>query len=862
MALIGGIVRCSRPSVFGRWCRRSNGAHLSQTRHLTTNNAFFKVSEEIREAINSKKPVVALETTIYTHGFPYPENVALASHLESVVRVNGGVPATIGVLDGVARVGLNPEELIRLTSSAGNPDTLKVSRRDLAYATGLHLTQRTLNGGTTIAGTMVLAHLAGISVFATGGLGGVHRGGHVSMDVSADLTELGRTPVAVVVGGCKGFLDIGRTLEFLETQGVAVGTFADGRAENEKGKVPFPGFWCRDSGLTSPFAIRDEREAAAMVYAQNEMGLSSGILFANPIPEQHEIPRAEMEVIIEEALVLADRAGAAAMGKDNTPFVLDAIKQLSKGTSVKANRELVSANVARGTLVAREVAALQREGGWEAKTESGDDVFGRPRDQSQVGGTDRSRNGLCKADFPVSLPDSVLSPKPAPTSSHPLPSVLVAGALALDYTCTFTPFTSLPSAPTISPSPQLRTSNPSIIRQTLGGVARNVARACHLLGTPTRLVSAVADDLAGLVAKAELARQGMDGDGITFVSGGRNNGAGLGTAQYVAVNDAKGELVVGMADMRILEDESGGIGTQESSCSAIVRMVATALQPNSATAVPTPPTHLILDANLPSKTLHTLLRLAKSSFEPLTTVLEPVSAPKSTRLFPSSSSLQLPLFPDHVLDLLTPNTSELSALHSAARSTGAFDRPEWWRVIDALGIPSSGARHEFERALAHDVSAALLTSDVEGRMESLRIASELVDRGVPQMAVQLLPFAPVVLVKDGRQGVVLAMLLRREDERLSDAGQAGWVVARAAATSVVGLGGVYLRRFTVPEKVLEEDVVSVNGVGDTFLGAVVSGLAKGKKVEDTVGVAQKAAVVTLRSEEAVGIGLAELRGEV
>lgn len=172
-----------------------------------------------------------------------------------------GIPATIGILDGVAKVGFDPEELIRLVSTAGHKDTLKLSRRDLSYACGLRLAGKNFNGGTTIAGTCILAHLAGIKVFATGGLGGVHRGGESSMDISADLTELGRTPMAVVSSGCKSFLDIPRTLEYLETEGVAVATFADGR----EGNVDFPAFWSRDSGVRSPLTIQTEKEAAAMV---------------------------------------------------------------------------------------------------------------------------------------------------------------------------------------------------------------------------------------------------------------------------------------------------------------------------------------------------------------------------------------------------------------------------------------------------------------------------------------------------------------------------------------------------------------------------------------------------------------------
>jgi pseudouridine-5'-phosphate glycosidase/pseudouridine kinase len=203
----------------------------------------------------------AIPRLTYNKGFPYPENVALASLLESVVRTNGAVPATIGILDGVARVGMDPEELIKLASSAGSSTTLKLSRRDLSYVGGLRLTGKLFNGGTTIASTMLLAQLAGIKIFGTGGLGGVHRGAESSMDISADLTELGRTPVTVISSGCKSFLDISRTLEYLETEGVGVGTFADGR----EGNVDFPAFWSRDSGVKSPTTIADEIEAAAII---------------------------------------------------------------------------------------------------------------------------------------------------------------------------------------------------------------------------------------------------------------------------------------------------------------------------------------------------------------------------------------------------------------------------------------------------------------------------------------------------------------------------------------------------------------------------------------------------------------------
>ncbi|KAL9108595.1 MAG: hypothetical protein Q9227_006681 [Pyrenula ochraceoflavens] len=313
-----------------------------QRRRLSAHVPFFKVSEEVKDALHTGKPVVALETTIYTHG-----------KLHSIVRVNGGIPATIGVLDGVATVGLNEDELIRLNTSAGDSGTWKVSRRDLGFISGLGINGKPLNGGTTIAGTMVLAHLAGIRVFATGGLGGVHRGGENSMDISADLTELGRTPVTVISSGCKSFLDIPRTLEYLETQGVGVGTFADGR----KGPIDFPAFFTRDSGVKSPQIIADETEAAAIIYAQTRFPLQSGLHFANPVPVEASISKLEIDEIISSAVREADEKGF--YGAANTPYILSRIKELSGGRSVIANRALIESNVERGTKVAVELAKLE-----------------------------------------------------------------------------------------------------------------------------------------------------------------------------------------------------------------------------------------------------------------------------------------------------------------------------------------------------------------------------------------------------------------------------------------------------------------------------------------------------------------------
>lgn len=214
------------------------------------------------------------------------------------------------------------------------------------------MTGRQIHGGTTIAGTMLLARLAGIKVFGTGGLGGVHRGWESTMDISADLTELGRTRVAVICSGSKGFLDIPTTLEYLETQGVLVSTFAEGRT----GKVDFPAFWARGSGIKSPSVINTEAEAAAIILAQEELGIETGILFASPIPEQHQIPREEMDAVIKQAV--SDAAEQGFTGSQNTPFILGQIRKLTDGRSVPANVALIKSNVERATKISVELSKL------------------------------------------------------------------------------------------------------------------------------------------------------------------------------------------------------------------------------------------------------------------------------------------------------------------------------------------------------------------------------------------------------------------------------------------------------------------------------------------------------------------------
>ncbi|RDW92637.1 hypothetical protein BP5796_02031 [Coleophoma crateriformis] len=357
------LFRTGVESITGRRTVRSTVGHISispaRYRFYSTqkprqkfDSKVFRVSEEVEDAVRTGKPVVALESTIYTHGYPPEQNGDLAVLLEDVLRENGVVPATIAVVDGAARVGLSTEELRRLASVAGKPEAMKVSRRDLPYIIGLGLAGRPFQGGTTISGSMVLAQMAGIEILGTGGLGGVHRGGQDTMDISADLTELGRTNITVISSGCKSFLDLSRTLEYLETQGVCVSTFADGRAEND---IDIPSFYCRNSGIRSPTIVQDETEAAAIIYAQRQLGLSSGIFFANPIPASHSIPQSELEDVIDTAVQEAIEQGYH--GASNTPFILAKIKERT-GKVILANKAMMERNVTRAAKVSVELSRI------------------------------------------------------------------------------------------------------------------------------------------------------------------------------------------------------------------------------------------------------------------------------------------------------------------------------------------------------------------------------------------------------------------------------------------------------------------------------------------------------------------------
>ena len=296
-------------------------------------NEYLSITEEVKAALETKKPVVALESTILSHGMPYPENLEFSHKVEEIIRAEGAVPATTAIIGGKLRVGLTPEEL-EIMCKAEN--VAKVSRRDVAICLATGQT-----GATTVATTMMLAEMAGIRFFATGGIGGVHRGAETTMDISADLQELANTSVAVICAGAKSLLDIGLTLEYLETMGVPViGLKTD----------DFPAFYCRKSGFGVDYNAPDEETVAKVMKAKWDLGLKGGSVIANPIPKEYELDYDEMETVINKALKAAEEEGIH--GKATTPFLLAHIKEYTDGVSLASNLQLAYHNAREAAKIA------------------------------------------------------------------------------------------------------------------------------------------------------------------------------------------------------------------------------------------------------------------------------------------------------------------------------------------------------------------------------------------------------------------------------------------------------------------------------------------------------------------------------
>lgn len=301
---------------------------------------YLHIHPEVKKALSEGQPVVALESTIISHGMPYPKNVEMAKNVSKIIRDNGAIPATIAIIDGILKVGLTSEEIEFLGTSK---NILKASRRDLPF-----IISKKLNGATTVATTMILANLAGVKVFATGGIGGVHRGAQETFDISADLQELANTNVAVVCAGAKSILDIGLTLEYLETNGVPVVGF---------GTEDFPAFYTRKSGFGVDYKVDSSMEVASALKAKWDLDLKGGMVIGNPIPESFEMDYDTINNAIETSLKEADENNIT--GKKVTPFLLDKVKTITSGKSLEANIELVYNNAKVAAQIAKDLSSLK-----------------------------------------------------------------------------------------------------------------------------------------------------------------------------------------------------------------------------------------------------------------------------------------------------------------------------------------------------------------------------------------------------------------------------------------------------------------------------------------------------------------------
>ncbi|KAG8532687.1 uncharacterized protein KY384_002564 [Bacidia gigantensis] len=543
--------------------------------------------------------------------------------------------------------------------------------------------------------------------------------------------------------------------------------------------------------------------------AQRNIPIESGILFANPIPKESSIPRDEMELTISQAL--ADAKAAGSSGSENTPFVLNRIRQITDGRTVAANRALIESNVACGTKLAVEISRLGSEERGRRTEPSSDQDLHKEESELSRGKTVRIPKSSSPADpLPVLSSHSKSAERKASLSE-----VVVAGSVAIDLSCDYLPRTSQDE---IS-RPNLQTSNPASIQQSVGGVGSNVASALQYFGKAPKLCSIVGSDAAGSIAIDELSQRGLRTDGLRLLKEER-------TARYVAVNDSSRSLMVGMADMRILEQQESLYAAGQLEIDSLTQWIDSK------------PDWLIVDSNWGPTTMRAWFRAGR--LRQARIAVEPVSVAKAKRLFTElphqAQALDLPVFPSHLIDIATPNVLELASLFDAAKETGHFDREDWFNVINSIDLSSAGSRQKFEKMMG----------------------ATIVDHGLPQRALHLLPFIPCIITTLGKDGVLLTQLLPPNDSRLTSASAAPYILSRSIAGNLVG--GVYMRLFPVPEHISAKAIVSVNGAGDTFLGVLIAALIHlpSRGVEDAIDIAQKASAMTLKSNKAVSPELSAL----
>ncbi|KAF9044596.1 indigoidine synthase A-like protein [Hymenopellis radicata] len=463
------------------------GSLISRIAHARSTP--LDIHPEVQTAIQERKPVVALETTLVSHGFPYPTNYELATSLEDIVRSTGSIPATIGIIEGRVKVGMNRPELERLADKETYPGAVKVSRRDIGPVISAKM-----DGGTTCSATLIFAAMVGIKVFATGGLGGVHRGGESTMDVSADLFELSRCEVGLVSAGVKSILDIGRTLEYLETLGVPVVTYGPTRH--------FPAFFTRHSGFQVPYNVETPTAAASLLRTQWQFGMKNGALIAVPIPEEHQAIGSAIQQAVEQAIEESEANGISKQGKEATPWLLARVAELTGGDSLTANIALLKNTALVGGQIAVEYQNLA--------------------DEKEISFTPEPQSPYAR------------SVKRRPLNTSEPARLVIVGASAVDVTAK----ASMSSESSLA----AHSTVPGSVELSLGGVARNFVS--HLLLSP------IGDDSFGNLLLKETEALGMRTDGLI-----KTNGMRTAVCNMLLSND--GHLITGVADMDITAQFSG-----------------------------------------------------------------------------------------------------------------------------------------------------------------------------------------------------------------------------------------------------------------------------------------------------------------
>ncbi|KAI0651934.1 indigoidine synthase A-like protein [Trametes meyenii] len=778
-----------RPTTASLRCARPSSALAA----ILKEHAPIDVHPEVQDALAHGRPVVALETTIVTHGMPYPANLETARSVESNVRKAGAIPATIGLIEGRVKIGLEPSELERLADIHTNKNVVKLSRRDLGAAVALKR-----DGGTTCSTTLILAALAGIKVFSTGGLGGVHRGAESTMDISADLHELTRCPVGLVSAGVKSILDIGRTLEYLETLGVPVISY--GPTDD------FPAFYSRRSGFKSSWRVDDPISAARILHTQKQFGMSNGALFAVPIPQSYDEVGQELQRAVEQAVAESEANGVSRRGKEATPWLLKRVGELTEGKSLASNIALIENTATVGGQIA--VAYSQLAKGHHPSPSY-------PHITSE---------GAAQPVTPEHREDSDLPPA----------KLVVVGSAAVDITARADP---VPGSN--GTNNNLHTTAPGVVSLTAGGVGRNVAEAAHRiltsyskdLSSATALVSPIGEDAFGHLLVSETKQIGLRTDSLIRIPNAR-------TAVCNMVLDSVGGLTGGVADMDVIRtlDASKIITELDKHCPAI----------------------MALDANMSHETLKSLILYANK--HNILSFFEPTSVPKSTAVFPAvAAALNTASISRAPVTFATPNVLELAHMYQEACASPLelTAHKYWWRVVDEMAL-GTDFRMQLDQLARR--------SAFEGDDAAAGNLSFLVDNGIAQMAINLLPFFQHLIIKCGERGLVAAFRVSGEQAESSAwAAHSTNVFARQiVARSPSGRSVVVLKHFP-PIHVAEDKIVNVTGAGDSLVGAMLAALTRSptafeqpETLDQLVAQAQLAAVYTLQSEHAVSPRLSAL----